>query len=177
MLLNGYPCVYKPEHKRAFDNGCVYEHILVAENILGRDLKREECVHHIDKNRTNNNPENLMIFATSADHTAFHMGGNAKKDGNTYITERIIKKRSSKICETCGKDFYPKYKNQRFCSVTCANRVQTKYAKHSIDEIYQIVKECKGNFLKASRILGCTDNALRHRLRRSNFPYHSRDYN
>jgi len=36
-------------------------HCLVAETILGRRLYKDECVHHVDGNKLNNNPKNLCI--------------------------------------------------------------------------------------------------------------------
>ena len=87
-VLNGYIVIYKPEHPRAFGNGCVYEHVLVAEEMLGRHLKEEECVHHIDLNRQNNDKSNLIIFTTNSDHISYHAGGEKilQEDG-TYKTE------------------------------------------------------------------------------------------
>lgn len=41
------------------------EHCVVAETILGRKLKKGECVHHIDGNGINNANSNLMICTTS----------------------------------------------------------------------------------------------------------------
>jgi hypothetical protein len=41
---------------------------------LGRELKPKETVHHIDKDGTNNNPENIMVFASHGDHIRFHHG-------------------------------------------------------------------------------------------------------
>lgn len=93
IYLNGYIAVYMPEHERSFDNGCVYEHLLVAEEILGRKLKSEEVVHHKDRNRTNNNPDNLMIFQTNEDHIAFHGGAEfiLDTDGTYYCIKKFLK--------------------------------------------------------------------------------------
>lgn len=93
IYLNGYIAVYMPEHERAFDNGCVYEHVLVAEEILGRKLKPEECVHHKDKDRTNNSPDNLMIFQTNEDHIAYHGGAEVIQDddGTYYCIKQFLK--------------------------------------------------------------------------------------
>lgn len=48
-------------------------HRIVAEKMLGRKLKKGEVVHHIDGNKTNNKPENLMIFKSQSEHAKFHM--------------------------------------------------------------------------------------------------------
>ena len=93
VYLNGYISIYMPEHERAFDNGCVYEHVLVAEEMLGRKLKPKEVVHHKDKDRTNNSPENLMVFQTDEDHIAFHGGAECIKDvdGTYYCIKKFLK--------------------------------------------------------------------------------------
>ena len=88
IKYNGYIAIYMPEHHRAFDNGCIYEHILVAEKMLGRELLPEECVHHKDKDRTNNSEDNMMVFTTNEDHVAFHAGGiSVLQENGAYKTD------------------------------------------------------------------------------------------
>lgn len=48
-----------------------YEHIVVAENKLGRKLGSDELVHHINLDKTDNSPENLMI-CTNSQHRVMH---------------------------------------------------------------------------------------------------------
>jgi len=41
------------------------------EKILGRKLHPNERVHHLDGDKSNNNPENLMLFSTGSEHIKF----------------------------------------------------------------------------------------------------------
>lgn len=47
-------------------------HRIVAELKLGRPLNPGEVVHHIDNNKRNNSPDNLMVFASQAEHAKWH---------------------------------------------------------------------------------------------------------
>lgn len=77
---DGYRLIYMPEHPRAKTNGYVMEHVLIMEKILGRPLTDQEVVHHIDGDKTNNSPDNLMVFANSGEHTKYHwQHGRAQK--------------------------------------------------------------------------------------------------
>jgi hypothetical protein len=43
-------------------------HRIVAEQKLGRPLRKGEVVHHIDGNRFNNAPDNLMVVPSHSEH-------------------------------------------------------------------------------------------------------------
>lgn len=47
-------------------------HRTVAERMLGRTLLPGEVVHHIDGNKRNNNPNNLMVFKNQSEHAKWH---------------------------------------------------------------------------------------------------------
>lgn len=59
------------------ENGWELEHRVIMGNILGRKISRIEAVHHINKNRKDNRPENLMLMLHS-DHTKFHHQGSKR---------------------------------------------------------------------------------------------------
>ncbi|WP_243259146.1 HNH endonuclease signature motif containing protein [Clostridium sp. 'deep sea'] len=49
-----------------------HEHRVVAEKKLGRKLRKGEVVHHIDGDKLNNSPDNLMVFSSQEEHAAWH---------------------------------------------------------------------------------------------------------
>ena len=49
-----------------------YTHRHIARRILGRALKGEECVHHVDGNNFNNELSNLVICPNLAYHNLLH---------------------------------------------------------------------------------------------------------
>ena len=69
---DGYVYIYMPNHPYAVKKGYVCEHRLIMEKHIGRYLKPEESIHHIDENTLNNNINNLKLFATEGEHRAFH---------------------------------------------------------------------------------------------------------
>jgi hypothetical protein len=54
--------VRAPGHPRAVRSPYVFEHILVAESLLGRYLVAGESVRHINGVRDDNRPENLELW-------------------------------------------------------------------------------------------------------------------
>lgn len=56
-------------------------HRIIAEVILGADLSQGHVVHHIDGNKQNNSPENLMVFQTQAEHARWHKEHDQEKNG------------------------------------------------------------------------------------------------
>jgi hypothetical protein len=54
-----------PDHPSADKSGCVYEHRLRMEEMLGRPLVAGESVHHKNGLRDDNRPENLELWISS----------------------------------------------------------------------------------------------------------------
>lgn len=69
---HGYVLVLTQNHPRKIAGGYVYEHILLAENILGRFLNKGEIVHHINGNKSDNNLENLVVLPNQNIHCKIH---------------------------------------------------------------------------------------------------------
>lgn len=59
----GYILLQQHDHPNAWDNGSVYEHVVVMSEMLGRPLYPGECVHHKNGVRSDNRPENLELWS------------------------------------------------------------------------------------------------------------------
>lgn len=79
----GYVHIYAPTHPRAHHNGCVSEHILIAERVLGYPLPLKAVVHHVNEIRHENRNNNLVICENSAYHTHLHRRMKALKLGGS----------------------------------------------------------------------------------------------
>lgn len=50
-----------------------HTHRVIAEEKIGRPLKKGEVVHHKDENILNNDPDNLEVFASQSEHAKHHI--------------------------------------------------------------------------------------------------------
>ncbi len=65
IRTDGYVAVWTPDGERL-------EHQIVMERKIGRPLRDGEITHHIDRNKSNNDPENLCL-TTRSDHIKEHL--------------------------------------------------------------------------------------------------------
>lgn len=66
------------------------EHRLIMQNVLGRKLARNEVVHHIDGNKSNNSLENLVVM-TRSEHSAMHQKGKKNSDETRLKMSNALK--------------------------------------------------------------------------------------
>lgn len=175
MLLNGYECVYMPNHHRAFDNECIYEHILKAEEKIGRELKDEEVVHHIDFDKTNNNYDNLMIFDSNKSHITYHGMLNSQHKERFVVNENNgvygCYSINNLICPKCGN----KMSGRGKICFDCRKEIMAINIPNK-EKLYSDLIYNKGNFTKVGAMYNVTDNAVRKWCKKYNMPYHSKDY-
>jgi len=61
----GYSLIWKPNHPLAQKKGYILEHRLVMSEYIGRNLKSDEIVHHINGNKLDNRIDNLQLLSKS----------------------------------------------------------------------------------------------------------------
>lgn len=79
----------------------ILEHRAVAEKMLGRKLRSDEVVHHLNHDKLDNRPENLQVMSR-AEHVKAHA-------------------HYEKVCVICSKAFIAKNGRAKFCCTQCAN--------------------------------------------------------
>ena len=126
----GYWEIYQPEHPRA-RNRYVYEHIVMAEKLLGRSLRKGEVVHHMGRKGDNSR---IKICKSAAEHARLHVRLRAVRAGAlpswrkcTYCQKYdkpdnvIIDKYSRVYHKEClslyHKKYYHKRKKENLCQL------------------------------------------------------------
>jgi hypothetical protein len=101
------------------ESGWMLEHRHVMEISVGRRLTATEHVHHLDRNKTNNDPSNLVLCASVREHLdTYHKGdlkppprhhnGRRRKDGTMPVGLKYKKRcdagKRRRWTETGGND-------------------------------------------------------------------------
>lgn len=94
---HGYALIKYVGHPRAFSNGYVYEHILVAESALGHPLPDGAQVHHVNGDKLDNAPSNLVICENNAYHKLLHFRQRA------YEASGNVEHVKCKLCNAWGE--------------------------------------------------------------------------
>lgn len=131
-----HPLAYKSNHR-------VYLHRHNASLKLGRWIRSDEHVHHIDKNRQNNALDNLLIL-NNVEHANLH--------GQEYLKERK--------CKNCGETFFKKAReaSKIFCSTECSDSNKRKTNWPTKEQMAKLVWEIPTQ--KIAKQLGISDVAV-----------------
>lgn len=131
-------------------DGRVYKHIEVVSLRLGRELDKGEVVIHIDGDVTNNSKDNLKVLSLEG----------AKE----YLKkEKEDKQIKHFVCQNdkCGKDFYDKVNDRKYCSDHCAKTIR-KF-EVSASELKGLVWEMPTT--QVAKIFGVSDSAIGKRCK------------
>lgn len=86
---DGYVKIYAPDHHRAVTQCHVYEHIIVAEKLVGHPITKDYQVHHINGVKHDNRPENLRVMSITEHHShhaaVHHLDGGRTINGGTVV--------------------------------------------------------------------------------------------
>jgi hypothetical protein len=112
-IMHGYLWVTSPGHPRATKDNYVKNATLVLESRLGRFLVEGELAHHLDRNRLNDEPENLELKTTQAHNVI-------SREQRGYVSPQEL------VCCICGSQFTRPKKSRTntercTCSVRCRN--------------------------------------------------------
>lgn len=166
IIYDEYLLYYNPTHHRANKDGYVRIHLVQAEKKIGRLLKDGEVVHHLDKNKHNNELDNLIVFRSNADHSAFHKGVRAIKceDGIWECPDK-----GKKICPVCNKK---EIKKTYGLCLECLKKEKLKSYLDRIPDRDKLKNEIYNNsFDEIGRKYNVTANAIKKWCKFYNLPY------
>lgn len=130
----GQSCRFKAGHKgrsrtatgyrkRQTPRGVIWEHIVVAETVLGKRLPLGAEVHHVDGTRRNNAPANLVICQSHAYHGLLHVRARVVRAGGNPNTDRICSR-----CH-CVRPAFAFFANERRCRECKRSYDRERYAR------------------------------------------------
>lgn len=151
------------------DSPRIYAHRWVWINLHG-PIPKGCHIHHIDENKNNNSPENLMLMS-SFEHLSFHMKSEERREvsrkqcdkirhltkewhasieGRAWHKFHAVKSKLGKwepktyFCQVCNKSYETtKRSNTKFCSNPCKSKFRRD---EGIDDIQRKCQKCEKEF-------------------------------
>lgn len=121
----GYKYVYLPDHELANAAGKVYEHIYFVCFDKQEPIPDGMVVHHIDRDRTNNTLDNLIVLSNE-EHAKLHQ---TEDNGSIYLSSK---------CPVCDTEIeYTVSTERTYCSNNCKSMARTKFdiSKEDLEEL------------------------------------------
>lgn len=146
----GYMYCYAPNHYCSNGAGKVMEHTYVMAESIGRMLYDNECVHHKDRNRTNNKLENLQLM-TMSDHMKLH----AIEDRGYQMYEIS--------CKNCKTIFFDSDSARIYCTPECS-KIGHRLFNPSVDELKTLVWAMPTS--RVATMFGVSDVAISKRCKK-----------
>ena len=110
---------------------------------IGRPLTNEDHVHHVDFNKFNNDPSNLVIL-TAAEHNKLHKRKHEPRE---------IK------CKVCSKPTF----NPVCCSLTCGAKLAQRMGRPDVERLTEDLKTM--NYREIAKKYRVSTVILKHWLR------------
>lgn len=165
VFTGKYLAVHRPYHPKARADGYVYIHQLQAEKKLGRSLNDGECVHHVNGNKYDNDINNLIVFKSVSDHTAFHSGCDIYLDGDVWVA-KVHKNRICPICKTNIKDIHANM---------CIDCYLEKKSSNIPSKEILMDLILKYPMIQIGKMYGVSDNAVRKWCKKYDLPFLKND--
>lgn len=167
--MSEYVYIYDSSHHLADYRGRVIQHRKVAQEMLGRELFEGEVVHHIDGDKRNNDPTNLIVFKTQNDHIRWHqieLQDPSRlvlhEDGAFSVIEKG-KNGKMKPCNICGIKTWNK-----FCSIECETEGSKIIDKPDKETLVKLIID--NGFSAVGRMFNVSDNAVRFWCKKYGLP-------
>ena len=157
----GYKYANIAQHVLANKSNKVYEHVYIMCRHINRPLYPYEVIHHIDRDRANNELNNLLLL-TQSEHMALHQ----REDGHTV---HIIKE-----CLYCNAEINTTQAvNKIFCDSKCKGMFTRKFTV-TPEELYKLVWEMPTT--RVAELYGVSSNAIAARCKKFQIPKPPRGY-